>query len=459
LPKEQTTRYNRLGAVVQQILTDRVGTTATDTFRYDQSGNRINLHDRGAPGVWTGLTYPPASNRIAAKFDSVLEGADTLKPNRHFLYDSTGARWVEYTILAPADTFAMQIYQYDAAGRLMGSAQGSSTHPVVFLTQANSCMYDADGRAVQPCGAGAVTLFGDNVIHDPNGNWFYIHAPGIDEPLLAIKCNTGDNSVQARLDMVSNGQGQLFAVADSAGRLNSAYALQVPGSNGGPWGSGTTTRAQTFNPRRWATPGQADTISTFRTRQYDPATGVWLQEDPIGLAGGVNLYQYNGNDPNSFGDPFGTCPPRDDSPCTLGDVLTGTVSAGFQAGVSVSTGIVGAYAQGSVGGVASIELSTKYPAELTVSSGSPKVEFGGELLGRRGGARLDLAKAPELTGSLRAGSQELGAEHHERSGGSTTKIGVAVGLGFDVTINWAAVREIAGRAARQVRSLVGGLVP
>ena len=61
-------------------------------------------------------------------------------------------------------------------------------------------------------------------------------------------------------------------------------------------------------PRRWATPGQSDTISTFRTRQYDPATGVWLQEDPVGLAGGINLYRYNGNDPNSFSDPFGLCP-------------------------------------------------------------------------------------------------------------------------------------------------------
>jgi RHS repeat-associated protein len=98
-------------------------------------------------------------------------------------------------------------------------------------------------------------------------------------------------------------------MADSAGGLtNSAYAQPIPGSGGGPWGSGVTTNLQTFNPRRWATPGQADTISTFRTRQYDPGTGVWLQEDPIGIAGGVNLYQYNGNDPNSFGDPFGTCP-------------------------------------------------------------------------------------------------------------------------------------------------------
>ena len=134
--------------------------------------------------------------------------------------------------------------------------------------QPNSCQYDPDGRVSQPCGAGAVSLFGDNVIHDPNGNWFYVHAPGIDEPLLAIKRNTGDNTLQARLDMVSNGQGQLVAMGDSAGRLNSAYAQPIPGS-GGPWGSGATTRAQTFNPRRWATP----TEST-RSRPSGPGSTI-----------------------------------------------------------------------------------------------------------------------------------------------------------------------------------------
>ena len=104
LPKEQTTRYNRLGAVVEQILTNAGGLTVTDTFRYDQSGNRISQHDRGLPGVLSGLTYPSASNRIRTKLDSVLEARDTLHPNRGFLYDSTGARWVEYTVVTPGDT-------------------------------------------------------------------------------------------------------------------------------------------------------------------------------------------------------------------------------------------------------------------------------------------------------------------------------------------------------------------
>jgi RHS repeat-associated protein len=44
-----------------------------------------------------------------------------------------------------------------------------------------------------------------------------------------------------------------------------------------------------------------------RNRVYDPVTGRFTQEDPIGLAGGLNLYGYAGGDPVNFSDPFGLC--------------------------------------------------------------------------------------------------------------------------------------------------------
>jgi RHS repeat-associated protein len=46
-----------------------------------------------------------------------------------------------------------------------------------------------------------------------------------------------------------------------------------------------------------------------RARVYDPQTGRFTQEDPIGLAGGLNLYGYAGGDPVNFSDPFGLCVP------------------------------------------------------------------------------------------------------------------------------------------------------
>jgi len=43
----------------------------------------------------------------------------------------------------------------------------------------------------------------------------------------------------------------------------------------------------------------------MRNRHYDPLTGRFTQEDPIGLAGGLNLYGFANGDPVNFSDPFG----------------------------------------------------------------------------------------------------------------------------------------------------------
>jgi RHS repeat-associated protein len=53
-----------------------------------------------------------------------------------------------------------------------------------------------------------------------------------------------------------------------------------------------------------------DRTGTFyrRNRTYDPMTGRFTQEDPIGLGGGANLYGFAAGDPVNFSDPFGLCP-------------------------------------------------------------------------------------------------------------------------------------------------------
>jgi RHS repeat-associated protein len=46
-------------------------------------------------------------------------------------------------------------------------------------------------------------------------------------------------------------------------------------------------------------------------RWYDPATGRWLSEDPIGHNGGINLYEYVGNNPLIRTDPSGLSAPQE----------------------------------------------------------------------------------------------------------------------------------------------------
>jgi RHS repeat-associated protein len=84
-----------------------------------------------------------------------------------------------------------------------------------------------------------------------------------------------------------------------------------------------------------------------RNRYYDPSSGRFTQEDPIGLAGGLNVYGYGSGDPVNYSDPFGLCPQwLDGTPCTLQDV------ANYAAGVgdALSFGITSLVRQATPGG-------------------------------------------------------------------------------------------------------------
>jgi RHS repeat-associated protein len=46
----------------------------------------------------------------------------------------------------------------------------------------------------------------------------------------------------------------------------------------------------------------------MRNRFYDPQSGRFTQEDPIGIAGGLNVYGFGKGDPVSYSDPYGLWP-------------------------------------------------------------------------------------------------------------------------------------------------------
>jgi len=70
------------------------------------------------------------------------------------------------------------------------------------------------------------------------------------------------------------------------------------------------------NPIRFSTKYQDDEtgLNYYGYRYYDPSTGRWLNHDPIGEQGGINLYDYVGNGPVNQSDPFGLSSVADPSP-------------------------------------------------------------------------------------------------------------------------------------------------
>ncbi|MCA1791021.1 MAG: RHS repeat-associated core domain-containing protein, partial [Thioalkalivibrio sp.] len=161
---------------------------------------------------------------------------------------------------------------------------------------------------------------------DPNpfiGRVAYTHGLSLDQPLGVVRMGytsrlTYQNSTSTTRDFEpvaivpfwnSRGQPALGAFADGTWRKcmwdNHCVNLGWPEMWAGyarpkwerSWWHGTLLEDK----------ADASGLNYRRNRYYDPVNGRFTQEDPIGLAGGLNVYGFAGGDPVNFWDPFGLC--------------------------------------------------------------------------------------------------------------------------------------------------------
>ena len=141
--------------------------------------------------------------------------------------------------------------------------------------------------------------------------WFVrqrILSGGLDRP-LATRISPQGTATQ-NLAFIADRQGTTLAAVRPDGLRDETVAYfgrNVFGTLEGASGSGSTANAETGFTGA-STPNQTGGFTYLRNRWYDPQSGRFLTQDPIGLAGGVNLYAYAGNNPVSFSDPYGLCP-------------------------------------------------------------------------------------------------------------------------------------------------------
>jgi len=143
--------------------------------------------------------------------------------------------------------------------------------------------------------------------------------------------------------------GSVALTLDSSGDAVSkhgwdAYGTSLGTAPSGPYGYGAAygyfTDAETG-------------LCALAFRHYDPAAGRFLNRDPIGYAGGVNLYGYVGNGPTGAVDPLGTAPLL--VVTTGGGALVGGIAGGVSAwmkGENVWAGIGKGAVTGAVAGFA-----------------------------------------------------------------------------------------------------------
>jgi RHS repeat-associated protein len=252
------------------------------TYRYDPAGNRTLRVDAG---VRTTSTYD-AANQMALELTGVARTT--------YAHDACGNRTRKD---APTATTFLA---WDARGKLTTIEPPSGT-----VTLA----YDAVGRRTRKETPTQTKQFLYDFKHllqevDGGGTTQKEYTFGADSEYGSlISQYDGAGTLYHEFDALGSTQGLLDdAQAETDKYVYRAFGLQTHTA-------GTSDNAQTFVGREGYFRDSETDLYLLDARYYDPASGRFVSEDPIGFRGDINLYRYCANDPVNKIDPSGLQPP------------------------------------------------------------------------------------------------------------------------------------------------------
>lgn len=330
----------------------------TERLIVDPLGNRAEItRPKSQPEAYF---YEPGTGRLQLQLQTTLDALDSTFTYSDDLGNQYATRHTSTNVtLDTARLYPLQIRtdtRYDEANRMVMhlSTRDSSDSPRAFLYRSYSnYRYDALGRRVwystvrdtnclrfeaytgctvaysPPATVTRVIWDGDQMLYEirtrgyvptlfdpPTGFAFesdspddvkggvvgYTHGVGIDKPLEILKGTTV-------VTPLYNWRG-LLARGLCGDTLCTSASIRFPQGSAGLFGQ-PAFRNGTPNWYGSLIEGQRDDGSGLiyqRNRYLDANTGRFTQEDPVGLAGGLNVYGFGGSDPVNYSDPFGLCP-------------------------------------------------------------------------------------------------------------------------------------------------------
>ena len=126
----------------------------------------------------------------------------------------------------------------------------------------------------------------------------HVPGPGLDEPLATV---TGAPGSRVRAWYHADAQGSVIARSDGSGAVPAGERFSYTPYGVAGSGSGSASAFRFVGRRLEPAVGLYD----MRARVYAPGLGRFLQPDPIGTEGGINLYAYVRNDPLNATDSSG----------------------------------------------------------------------------------------------------------------------------------------------------------
>jgi RHS repeat-associated protein len=264
--------YDAVGQLT--AITYTLGGTALGDLRYayDAAGRRVRME-----GSLARMDLPqPLSQASYNAANQLIGWAGT--PHA---YDANG------NLLSDGE----KTYTWDSRNRLVGLAGGANA----------SFGYDALGRRASKTIAGQST---DYLYDGPNAVRELVGSTSKAEFLTGL----GMDEVYARTDaagmrnFITDALGSTLALTDTAGTVQTQYSYE-------PYGRTTQTGQPSENSIQYSgRENDATGLYYYRARYLDPNKSRFIQADPVGVSGGINLYQYVKSSPLTYVDLEGLAP-------------------------------------------------------------------------------------------------------------------------------------------------------
>lgn len=257
-----------------------------EAFTYDDVGNRTkgpgakdsaysyNAANQMTQGRKLGYQYDNAGNQITR----TVPGATDKSWNLTWNLDNRLVKMEKTKGYNEKETIN---FRYDPFGRRIEKKQ-TVVSGNITTTLSWRYVYDNDNIVLESDNSGSVGEM----------TW-YTHGPDTDEHLAMERI--GHNNFYFHQD----GLGSVTAITDSSKKVVQTYEYDSFGM-GKP--STPFRNSYQFAGRPW---DQEMGLYYNDNRYYDPIEGRFVSKDPIGFAGGLNVYGYVQNNSINFTDPFG----------------------------------------------------------------------------------------------------------------------------------------------------------